>query len=512
MAEDYSINPMQVPDDEEQRRRALLTMPPAGFQPISPMPRGSHAMDSPITNLILGRDSAALSTMPPGSLVPIRSRDLLMRTGEEVRGVPLPQPANAQPRGVALGDQTMPAVPMPMEREPGSGLVLRGRALAQNETDTNGSAASTDDSSTMPPAASVPIASIAALPTSRPGLQPLGSMPRPLTELQRLQQNGPGVSRLHGPLGVLARIGDVAGSVVAPNVMAAVPGTTLHNILLQNRAAGAERNRLATEDTQSQIDERKAQARAADARAGKPENIDQEYADAVTAEIERGDDSLADPKVQRIAAAARQIRGGPTNDFELWREQNPNAPVSDWLKLQQGAKPQRFASPFEAHTYGSPEERQAAQDFIDFEDRTRTKNQRPEKPGEVEQRYQLYLKNPEAYKAMYGDRGAAQDAAQATRMLNYFKGQRQQIENDWTIDEATRQQRLSEIEELERPYLDIVRRKVLRLVPGRMAPARLSSSQARPCTTGRAISERSSEFSLMAGSNWSSRGHQSHNL
>lgn len=80
--------------------------------------------------------------------------------------------------------------------------------------------------------------------------------------------------------------------------------------------------------------------------------------------------------------------------------------------------------------------------------------ERPEKPGEIEQRYQLYLKDPEAYKAMFGDRGAAQDQTQAARMLRYFDGQRRRIEQDWTLDEPTKAQQLSEIDSLEKPYLD----------------------------------------------------------
>jgi hypothetical protein len=55
---------------------------------------------------------------------------------------------------------------------------------------------------------------------------------------------------------------------------------------------------------------------------------------------------------------------------------------------------------------------------------------------------------------MFGNRGGAQDQAQAARMLNYFQRERRRIEDDWTLDEPTRAQRLNEIDQLEAPYLN----------------------------------------------------------
>ncbi len=76
------------------------------------------------------------------------------------------------------------------------------------------------------------------------------------------------------------------------------------------------------------------------------------------------------------------------------------------------------------------------------------------RPSALEERYQLFQTDPEAYRAMYGERGAAQDQSQAARMLQYFARRRQQVISDFGLDEDERAQQLAEIEELERRYFD----------------------------------------------------------
>jgi hypothetical protein len=117
-------------------------------------------------------------------------------------------------------------------------------------------------------------------------------------------------------------------------------------------------------------------------------------------------------------------------------------------------KPQRFTNPFEAFAFGDANERKAAQDFIALEKRLGREN---DKPGEIEQRYSLYKRDPDAYREMFGDKGAAQgsrDEAQAARMLKFFDGQRKQIQGDFTLDDTEKQRQLAEIQALEKPYLD----------------------------------------------------------
>lgn len=58
-------------------------------------------------------------------------------------------------------------------------------------------------------------------------------------QLATLQKNGAGLNEIKNPfLHVLARIGDVAGTILSPGTMMAIPGTTLHNRMLQRQQAG----------------------------------------------------------------------------------------------------------------------------------------------------------------------------------------------------------------------------------------------------------------------------------
>jgi hypothetical protein len=94
-------------------------------------------------------------------------------------------------------------------------------------------------------------------------------------------------------------------------------------------------------------------------------------------------------------------------------------------------------SPFEAFAYGTPQEKQSAQDFLTLEKNLGAKYQ---KPDEVQSRYALFRKDPDAYRAMYGDRGqAAADRAgnaasgRAVQMLKYFQNQRDEISKNFML-------------------------------------------------------------------------------
>src|SRR6266705_109855 len=79
-------------------------------------------------------------------------------------------------------------------------------------------------------------------------------------ELSRLQSTGSGVSQIKNSfLRTAARIGDAAGTILAPGVMSAVPGTTVHNWTLQNLKQGQVaddqanlKDALSNQDIQSQ--------------------------------------------------------------------------------------------------------------------------------------------------------------------------------------------------------------------------------------------------------------------
>jgi hypothetical protein len=80
-----------------------------------------------------------------------------------------------------------------------------------------------------------------SMPALQPAQKPAGQLGADKQELQRLESTGSGVSQLqrsHPKLGVLARVADVAGSIIAPGAASFIPGTTLHHNALVNRQRG----------------------------------------------------------------------------------------------------------------------------------------------------------------------------------------------------------------------------------------------------------------------------------
>jgi len=122
-------------------------------------------------------------------------------------------------------------------------------------------------------------------------------------------------------------------------------------------------------------------------------------------------------------------------------------------KAGAGKSDRTLSNPFEAYVYGTPEQKQTATTFLDAE---AERKQKAEKPSEWEERYRLYKQDPDAYLAMTGGdrKAAAADQAHADRMLKYFQSRRAEVEKDLLLDDATKKQKLDELAELERPYLD----------------------------------------------------------
>jgi hypothetical protein len=115
-------------------------------------------------------------------------------------------------------------------------------------------------------------------------------------------------------------------------------------------------------------------------------------------------------------------------------------------------------SPFEAFAYGTPQEKQSAQDFLALEKKVGAKYQ---KPDEVQSRYALFQKDPDAYRAMFGDRGqAAADRAgnaasgRAVQMLSYFQKQRDEISKNFMLGDDEKAQKLQELDQLQKPFMD----------------------------------------------------------
>lgn len=93
---------------------------------------------------------------------------------------------------------------------------------------------------------------------------------RDQTKLSDLRTSGAGVAQIHNPfLRGLARTTDIVGSVFAPGLATAIPGTTLHHNLLLNQAQQNLANDQATQQRQQQVEDEKAQERQRQAQADK---------------------------------------------------------------------------------------------------------------------------------------------------------------------------------------------------------------------------------------------------
>lgn len=157
------------------------------------------------------------------------------------------------------------------------------------------------------------------------------------------------------------------------------------------------------------------------------------------------------PKAERLENLDREAY-----DYYISKGMNPAEARQQVLKDAQSAKPERqtHTSAFEAFAYGSPEEKKAAQDFLDLEHRL---GSRYRTPSEFEEKYRLFKEDPDTYRAMFGDKSAEKpDRATATRMLNYFDRRRREIQQDFTLDDNQKQEQLKDVENLEKPFMDAV--------------------------------------------------------
>lgn len=104
------------------------------------------------------------------------------------------------------------------------------------------------------------------------------------SRLSMLKNTGSGVSQIQNPfLRGLARVGDVAGSIIAPGIAAQIPGTTLHNQQLIGRQQALVGQDQAQSQAQAQLADTTQQTneRAAKAAGEQPFTVTQEQAAAV---------------------------------------------------------------------------------------------------------------------------------------------------------------------------------------------------------------------------------------
>jgi hypothetical protein len=100
-------------------------------------------------------------------------------------------------------------------------------------------------------------------------LDPSGLVAAPNARLKQMQEEGSGVSHKHGFGGALLKGLDIAGSILTPNVMPLIPGTTFnHNLQLRNEQAREANDQasqtadLAQQKTRADIDKTQEETKA----------------------------------------------------------------------------------------------------------------------------------------------------------------------------------------------------------------------------------------------------------
>jgi len=139
---------------------------------------------------------------------------------------------------------------------------------------------------------------------------------------------------------VAARMGNIAGDVLDPRAMALIPGTDLNKALEARRA-----EKTKEKQQELQTAEERAQAEGVSSQAAKLSA--ETRAKAEPSEEEK---NLAEAFKDRLTPQAK-------TDFEAWQQQNPKAPVSDWLKLVAENRPDKN---IEAKTLQLPDGKKVA--------------------------------------------------------------------------------------------------------------------------------------------------------
>lgn len=170
---------------------------------------------------------------------------------------------------------------------------------------------------------------------------PPGTIPADTAELARKESTGSGISQIHGMIEnsrlgqahpllgkilgwgaqIPAELGDIAGSAVAPEITRNLPGTEYHHDVLVRQG-----QKQVTGDVEN------AQKQAQTQEAGAATQKTQEETAEMPGEQEEKQD-LQDAQISNL------LHPQAKTDFQAWRQENPKAPVTDWLQAQQDAKP-----------------------------------------------------------------------------------------------------------------------------------------------------------------------------
>jgi hypothetical protein len=152
---------------------------------------------------------------------------------------------------------------------------------------------------------------------------PRGTIAGEENETSRLLSSGSGISQIKNPVGRgLAEFANGLGHDIVPGLMKQLPGTEEHHEQLLGRAAGGASLLGNQRKTDTANDLQEAQTGEAQARTG----LTQEQT-AAFPEEQAQKQRLEDAQITNL------LHPQAKTDFEAWRQQNPTAPVEDWIRL-----------------------------------------------------------------------------------------------------------------------------------------------------------------------------------
>lgn len=162
------------------------------------------------------------------------------------------------------------------------------------------------------------------------------------THRNQLINSGDGVSQVHNSVerGILRAL-DITGSVFAPRLAMALPGTSLHHNLLVNQATNNVAKDQAQEQAAAQTAGTQAETRHITDESNAleaPKLPEYDYIDGPNGKVavQKGTTTatpVTDPSGKPLTAPVKS----PANEFELWHQQNPTGTAADFQQLQ--AKP-----------------------------------------------------------------------------------------------------------------------------------------------------------------------------
>ncbi len=234
-------------------------------------------------------------------------------------GAPVGIQAQQQPQGITGLRPAAPSLAPPMSENMPNGQPAM-MAATTGITNPHG------DAYTPPPQARAPIQPV---PQSAAEQQQIGRL-NPLiagdTGQHNRQNTGTsGINQIHNPWGrVPLQILEALGTGFAPGLTSAIPGTQLHHNMLVNQAEGGiaeqEKIRKAQEEAQKEASEENLQG-------SQGSHFDAETNTLIPAQATEANArawSLLNP----------QDKEKELTEFALWHKQNPDAPVSEWIKLK----------------------------------------------------------------------------------------------------------------------------------------------------------------------------------